>query len=465
MPNRWPIASGNWSNAAIWSGSLIPTASDDVFTNNQIVFVDTDVTVRSIRNSATGSAAASAAQANCFYLNNGVTLTATAGITGSVSNASYFPTLIISSSNSARIVGNISSSVTYGCAIIMSNGSSLTITGSIVTNPVASLGAQNVTISCSSTGSLRISGSIINGGGSYFGSVIRLTAATRLDINGNLIGNVINDSSGTMISIGGSGAVVTVTGSLLGARSSVPADNFIAATVPSTIGISGSILCYFNTTGITHSSTGTITITGDILTGALNVISITGASNTIITGSIIPSTAASAIVNSGAGTITILGPISSSITFPGIQSTSTGIIFATGPFYNVNNRNAVFAQNLQLISGSTPTWTFDTETYAEQRTLYTQNYPGNFPSASNVRQGIVFGDTNQFTGTVAIPPTGSVLKGVLVDNMTGSASFTTQNVWDVDVNNLIVTGSLGARLRNVATVTVTGNAIASKGNL
>ena len=70
MPNRWPIASGNWSNAAIWSGSLIPTAADDVFTNNRIVNIDIDATIRSIRNSATGSAIASAAQANCFYLNN-----------------------------------------------------------------------------------------------------------------------------------------------------------------------------------------------------------------------------------------------------------------------------------------------------------------------------------------------------------------------------------------------------------
>jgi hypothetical protein len=466
MPNRWPITSGNWSNAAIWSGSLIPTASDDVFTNNQRVNIDTDVTIRSIRNSATGSAIASAAQANCFYLNNGVTLTATAGgVIGAVANATLFPTLIISSSNSATIVGNISSSGTYANAILMTTGSSLTITGSVVTNPVSSIGPQNVTISCSSTGSLRISGSIINGGGSYFGNVIRLTAATRLDINGNLIGNVYNDSSGTMISIGGSGAVVTVTGSFLGARSSVPADNFITATVPCTIGISGSILCYFNTTGITHSSTGNITITGDILTGALNVISITGASNTIITGSVIPSTSASAIVNSSAGTITILGPISSSITFPCIQSTSTGIIFATGPFYNFNNRNAVFAQNLQLISGSTPTWTFDTETYAEQRTLYTQNYPGNFPATSNVRQGTVFGDTAQFTGTVAIPSTGSVLKGVPVDNTTGSASFDTQNVWSINTNLLTVTGSLGERLRNTSTATTDGILIASKGTL
>jgi hypothetical protein len=39
MPNRWPINSGSWSDSAIWSGSLIPTASDDVFANNQTINV------------------------------------------------------------------------------------------------------------------------------------------------------------------------------------------------------------------------------------------------------------------------------------------------------------------------------------------------------------------------------------------------------------------------------------------
>jgi len=56
MPNRWPIANGNWSNAAIWSGSIIPTASDDVYANNQTVVIDTDVTVFRMTNAASSSA-------------------------------------------------------------------------------------------------------------------------------------------------------------------------------------------------------------------------------------------------------------------------------------------------------------------------------------------------------------------------------------------------------------------------
>jgi hypothetical protein len=215
MPNRWPISSGNWSNSAIWSGSLIPTASDDVFTNNKIVFVDTDVTIRSIRNSATSSAVASAAQANCFYLNNGVTLTANSGgVIGAVNNATFFPTIIVSGSASATIIANVTSSIQYGNAILLLNGASLTITGSIIPGQVAALGPQQRTIRSLSTGSLRISGSILNGGGTYFGATLTLNAATRVDVNGNLFGSPNPSAVYTIES--SAAATVTVTGSLIG---------------------------------------------------------------------------------------------------------------------------------------------------------------------------------------------------------------------------------------------------------
>lgn len=460
MPNRWPIASGSWSNAAIWSGSLIPTASDDVFTNNQRVNIDTNVTIRSIRNSATGSAIASTASNMCFYLNDGVTLTANAGgvIGNSFIGAIGFPTIIVSGSSSATIIANITSSIQYGTAIIIDNGASLTITGSIGAPYNGS--TQHRTIRTLSTGSLRISGSVFNADSAYFGSIIWIQAATRVDINGNLFGS--NGPSGFYtIQNDVAGAVITVTGSLIGSTAGTIIYNGAAGT----IGISGSILCTGTTLGIDNRSTGTIIITGSVIAAngvAINNIS-TGTIS--ITGSVAAGLGASGITTSGAGILRIIGPISSSVSFPGIQSTSTGNVFLTGPFLNRNNRNAVFAQNLQLISGSTTTWTFDTETFGEQRTLYTQNYPGNFPSASNVRQGTVFGDTAQFTGTVAIPSTGSVLKGVPVDNVTGSASFTTQNVWSTPTSSLTASNSLGARLRNTATVASDGILIALTGSL
>lgn len=459
MANRWPISTGNWSNAAIWSGSLIPTASDDVFTNNQIVFVDTDVTIRSIRNSATGSAVASAAQANCFYLNNGVTLTANAGgVIGAVTNAAFFPTIIVSGSSSATIIANVTSSVQYGNAILLGNGASLTITGSI--RPV-SAGPQHRTIISASTGSLRISGSILNSGVTYFGSTIWLTAATRVDIVGTVFGSI--DASAFYTIESGAAAIVTITGSLIGGSSS---GTLIGNLSTGTCIISGSVTSGAGGLGILNNSTGTIIITGSVT--AVSGYGINNASTGLVSvlGSVTAGTGNSGIISTTAGRITVIGPVSSSISFPGVQSTSTTAINTfTGPFLNANNRNAVYAQNIQLISGSTPTWTFDTETYGGTKTLYTSGSVAGYPSASNVRQGTIFGDANQFTGTVAIPAASNVIRGASVDNGTGSASFNTQNVWAYATASMTASNSIGNRLRNIATVATDAALITTKGTL
>jgi hypothetical protein len=462
MPNRWPISSGNWSNAAIWSGSIIPTSSDDVFTNNQRVNIDIDVTIRSIINSATGSAIASAAQANCFYLNNGVTLTANAGgVIGAVANASFFPTIIVSGSASATIIANITSSLNFGCAILMQNGASLNITGSVIPG-TTDVQPQQRTIYSTSTGSLRISGSIFNGGSTYFGSTIWLTAATRTDIVGNLFGS--SNISGFYTLQNDSSALVTITGSIIG--SPVQPVAVIGNLSTGTVIISGSVTSGAGGLGILNNSTGTVIVTGSVTAAGGYGISNASTGIVSVSGSVTAGTGNSGIISTTAGRITVIGPISSSIQFPGIQSTSTTAtnIF-TGPFLNINNRNAVYAQNLQLISGSTPTWMFNTETYGGTKILYTSGSVSGYPSALNVRSGIMYGDTNQFTGVVIIPSASNVLKGVPLDATTGSASFNVNNVWSVLTSNLTTTGSLGARLRNSSTVATDGAAIASKGKL
>lgn len=522
MPNRWPISSGNWSNAAIWNGGTKPVPGDDVFANSQSLYIDENVTVSTLRNAASASAILASGS---FYLNDGVTVNLTAA---NAFLATVTPLIIISGSNSARINGNSTGTGITSQIIQMSGSSTLIMSGSFIG------GFSNGNIMHGSSGSLILTGSYSPTGASINTHLISMTGAGSIYVTGSIsgaqgtsygifktagsgsiyiIGNVFGSGNGVAIVKQSFGDIV-VTGNLI---SSTGADSITNAG-PGTIQILGNVLgggSFFN--GIRNSAanvlmtiTGsvigagntaygisnaglnsTIIISGSVLGGTSTAAGIsltTNASTLIVTGSVIGSSTAAAIINSvastidvtgsvasgiggsgvttsGAGILRIIGPILSSIEFPGIQSTSTGQVFLTGPFYNRNNRNAVFAQNLQLISGSTTTWTFDTETVREQRTLYTQNWPGNFPSASNVRQGIIFGDTNQFTGTVAIPSTGSVLKGVPVDNTTGSASFTTQNVWGINTNLLTVTGSLAARLRNVATVATDGAAIASKGKL
>jgi len=431
MPNRWPITSGNWSNSATWSGSIIPTASDDVFANNQIVTIDTNITVTSLRNSATSSAIAQ----GTYIINNGVTITSPTIIssTGSM--------MLISQSNSATIIGNLSCATTASAICVsMSATSSLTITGNISTGG----NATNIRgIVNSSIGTLRISGSINAPGNSTSYTLYKPGGTGTVIITGSIFGAVA-----TTIRHESNSTSYYILGDLISTTTPCFQDNAGGTSNPQ-LYITGNIYAGPNQPTATIYKTGTggfFSVSGSVIAGGVAAIE-AAASTIIINGAIIASNNAPAVAT-GTG-----------------LSIPAGIVYATGPFYNVNNRNAVFTPNLQLISGSTPTWTFDTETYGTQRTLYTDRDPQTYPSASDVRTGITYGATNELTGSVIIPPTSSVTQGVLVDTATGSASFTIQNAWTIPTSSLTGSTAIGTRLKNTATVANVAAAISSKGTI
>ena len=393
-----------------------------------------------------------------FYINNDVNI----NVSSSLILTPGTNLLIISSSNSASINCPTMSGTT-GNIIVMQTSSSLNYTGSV------QIGAVGTGIAHGSKGVLNLSGSVstnnVNGnvgismtnGGTLnmIGTVTGGTAATQQSIIAqapscsiNLTGNVIGGAGGSAVAItlgtnlGNGNISLTVNGNVIGNGS---------AGISAAFGVSN------------------IVITGSLIDNGASAYIDTqfgAGSNLIVSGSVIGSRATAATINktTAGGNITVIGPVYAGLSAGGIAA-SAGNVFTTGPFYNVNNRNAVFAQNLQLISGSTPTWTFDTETNLEQRTLYPANYPGNFPATTNVRQGITFGDTGQFVGVVAIPSASNVIQGVPVDNTTGSASFNTQNAWGFPTASLTATGSIGARLRNASTVATDAILITSKKKL
>jgi hypothetical protein len=49
MPDRWAVASGNWSSTATWNGGTLPGVADDVYLEGFTVTLDQNVTVASIR--------------------------------------------------------------------------------------------------------------------------------------------------------------------------------------------------------------------------------------------------------------------------------------------------------------------------------------------------------------------------------------------------------------------------------
>jgi hypothetical protein len=452
MPNRWAISSGNWSNTAIWNGGLgLPTSSDDIWANGFNVLIDQDITARTLRNHPVTTPVIAAGGS---FINTGSrTITCTLPLAGSggiyggfINYQSTAAVLIVTGSDTVNIVSDIMGGLLpapYGNAVIIRNTGTVNITGNI-----AGYVLEGVGIYTAAGGTVNISGSIrgnyLRSGGGSNSVGVQVSTNKTINIIGDVIGGTLTGGTGLQFS-----AAATATVNILGNVYSIGALNSIysVSTGATTLNITGSVYCNIG------ASAASIVMAGSV-------------SNLMISGSIIANQSVNAISQTAPGLSSIQGPIYAGLSTPGVQfSSATHFLTATGPFYNVNNRNAVYALNLQLLSGSTTSWTFDTETFGEQRTLYTADFPGNFPSASNVRQGTVFGNTGQFTGTVSIPSASNVLKGVLLDNTTGSASFTTQNVWSVLTSSLNVTESIGERLQNVSTVATDGILITSKGTL
>jgi hypothetical protein len=454
MPNRWAVASGNWSNTATWNNGGVlglPTASDDVFSSGSIITINQDVQVNSL--SVVGLAGTASAGGTFITSGSRTIETFASGTYGGflisvLAPAGGSPALIVTGSDIVNIKAR-------------------QITGAPNSAGVATTGS----IWIKSSGITNISSSISIRGATYHGITISTVSGGTINIEspqiyGDTLGGGGAPRQAIVISIG---CTVNITGSIFGGTN---ANSFgvQASTTGLILNVLGSV--YSNTAynGIVVSSgTGTVNITGSIYTtnaSSAPAITIGGTSINMNASASITAGGASAIAHSTLGTSTLRGPISASASVPGVQFTNAShILTATGPFYNVNNRNAVFAQNLQLISGSTPTWTFNTETYGEQRTLYPADYPGNFPATTNVRQGVTFGDTGQFVGVVAIPSASNVIQGVPVDNTTGSASFNTQNAWGFPTASLTATGSIGERLRNASTVATDAILITSKKKL
>lgn len=428
MPNRWPIVSGNWSNAAIWSGSIIPTASDDVFSNNQIVTVDTNINVLSLRNAASASAITAGGQ---FILLNNVIVTASISSSFTNNSVSTFNSFIeISQSNSAIIVGDITTrpgSGNYKYAVKTLDSSNLIISGNLIAGGVSSF---QTPLLHSSIGTVNISGNVTAGSAAGDYGISLITSGS-LYVNGNVNAGGAGSSYG--INNIGANSFLKIIGNVTGATAAG-----ILNSVFSNINITGSIISTF-APGISNTAISIIQVTGSVRSQS--------------------PTGQPGISSAVNGIISVIGPISSSITTAGVTSTGTGATnLFTGPFYNTGSYNAVYAYRMQMLSTSSQ-WTFDTETAGITKTLYTSNILPGVPRQTDVRKGTTY--NFGLTGSLAMPDPTTVKQGVLTDNVTGSAILTPQDMFDTLTQDLTVSSSIGTLLTGSSTVQTVGATISS----
>ena len=221
---------------------------------------------------------------------------------------------------------------------------------------------------------------------------------------------------------------------------------------------------------------GFLNITGNLTGGSgFGITAILNPENCSVTGNVIGGTLASGITMS-TGTCNISGVAigSNFANVPGVEVTSTATVNLTtaqggllGPGIIRTGGVAVISNAVYGPTGMSPTQGIvvfrnaasPSVTITRQNlTTFTLVDPTTgFPAVGNVRLGTTYA-SGTLTGTLAVPPAAAVSLGVPVDNTTGTATLTAQDIFTAIANS---SDPIAERLRNVSTVATTAATVAA----
>lgn len=273
MANYKAVASGNWSNLAIWqddstgifvASTVLPGAADVVYFNNFNVTIDIDVIVAEIRNSnitgVTAGGFGTVATSRTITANE---IVATAG---GINNASGGEGFIIRSSVTGITVNIIANLTVNRAGFNFTGGywftganSTYNVTGNIRLEKTRESGYS--CIYCSQ-GTLNIVGNLSRGGNSnLYGEPIIFLANPVVALN--ITGNADNqNATGTQVVqvVANSTATITIVGSLLGSNQATVsaignAPTFVAGNITSRNGVLPLLNLRLNTTFATSITT------------------------------------------------------------------------------------------------------------------------------------------------------------------------------------------------------------------
>jgi hypothetical protein len=260
MADKWPLATGVWSNAANWNSGTLPTASDDVYADGKTVTIDQDVTVITIRTTTRSGGVAGGG----FIVSSSRTITMTG--TGYIPGTGGGFTLSQAAGNTVNIVGAITGGATTGLSI--NGGGATNITGSVTGGTAAN--CYGISINAGANGhSLSITGNLTGGtSGSSTGTPgLSTSVGATITIVGNVTANV---SAG--MNITGAASTVNVTGNLT-------ANGVLAAFTSSqggTYTLIGTLTPSANISAVNFTGSPTVTITGPFISNASGCIPFSG---------------------------------------------------------------------------------------------------------------------------------------------------------------------------------------------
>ena len=481
MPDKWPLANGNWSNAANWNGGTKPVAGDDVYADGRTLNVDESFDVATLRNTQRSGGTIGGS----FVFN-------TAGVTGSCTSLSFGANNLINVNLSSGVV-NISVTTTILAATGITQHIVHGGTGDLIYNgglQNGGAGTTNIVIfSKSGTGLTTINGSITSNGGNINAVTFSQNGTGSTIVNGNISvpsfagatgAHAVSISNGTLSingGVSGTSSVVTTTYAInqtggtvvINGNVTAPTVNAAVWTINQTGGIlnvNGNITGGGSNSaahGINSSGGTSITVNGNVTGGSGATpgaaINTSAPATTLNINGNVTGGGAAGISYTTAGLLSVSGSCTAGSISPAVVSTNASAtnIF-TGPFINTNNTMAVQCVDMVLTQDASTFWNFG------DITLYSPEQLAYYPSASDIRQGVTYAD-GTVSGSLAMPPPTAVIAGTPTDNTTGSAVLTPTQlqdaVWGRDLAQMTETGSIGYRLAKSATTDSTGNQIAS----
>ena len=153
MANRYAVATGNWSNTAIWDGGTLPGAGDVVRPNGFTVTIDQDITVQEL----TDNALAPATFGGSFSVNSN-NRTLTCDLLKRLGASTLLT--IQAGANNTSIIGNLNNTtgVFNSIALNVSSTGSTNVTGNISLN-AAQNGAYTI-LAAAASGILNYTGTM-----------------------------------------------------------------------------------------------------------------------------------------------------------------------------------------------------------------------------------------------------------------------------------------------------------------
>jgi hypothetical protein len=397
-------ATGNFTSGATWVGGVVPGVGDTArAATGHVITINSDVECDAVESIDT---------TGYFLLADGGILRA--AVRGGATLAQN-GTVLYNGSGSAQIIGNVEHDVATGStrAVLHRGSGHLTITGNVGQELPAGVASGSVryAVYVDAGGQLTVNGNVTGGtnGTSGNGSAIHLLNGNiAVTINGNVgVTAVVNSTMKGVSAVSGSGYSITVNGNVsAGYMTGASGIDAGAANVV----VNGNVIGSGLATLSTIIGTVSVTINGVAEAAIGPCVTMTG------TG--------------GTSTLTVNGDAVASQTMHAVDAGSGILLLGGGAYaHPASGQVPYVTKTLRLVNPQQARHQFHTfEGYAGG--LLAAGTPvdlvpstsGEIVDPADVRAGTVYA-AGALTGTLAVPPAGSVAVGVPVDDGVGTASL------------------------------------------